>query len=409
MQLLGPVRCWDGTDEVDLGSVRQKAVFAVLALAPGQVVPVSRIVRAVWGDAPPVNGVNVVQKYVAALRRRVEPDRPARSPGRVITFSDAGYRLVADPDAVDAVVFDRRVRGAAEALRTGRPAQASAEAGAALAAWEGEALLGIPGPWFAANRDRLADVRVRALETWAAGQLAVGHPEVAVAELQELVDAQPLRERSCELLIVALHRSGRTAEALEVYRCLRRRLVEQTGLEPSPALRALQQQLLASDVAPQRPAQPGPTRPMPTPPRRSRVTGAGRTVLNLLATAVPLVTFGIATWPVIGLFAVVRRSVTLALAAAGYLMLSVAAFLLLGRDHPSELAADLGTVTALVLAFGGSLHTAALAFRLGRRSAVPTVAASGGPAPTPDYAPAAGRTNGVTAAGLPQSAARYRP
>jgi Bacterial transcriptional activator domain len=334
------------------------------------------------------------------LRRVLEPDRPARAPGQVIAFSDAGYRLVIDPDAVDAVALDRRVISAAEALRAGQPEPAVAVAAAALGTWRGEPLAGIPGPWFAAGRDRLGDVRARAVETWAAGKLALGRPEAVVAELAERLAAHPLRERCCELLMLALHRSGRTAESLEVYRRARENLVEQTGLEPSAALSALQHQLLAGnrlppDVRPpdvRPPDVPPPdvpppdvpppdVRPLPPvglppgagfappvarrPPARPPAARVARTALRLLLSLVPVISVGIATWPVIGLFAVARRSVRLAVATAGDLVLTVVGFLLLGPDHPSELNADVGTLVMLGLAFGGCLHAAALAFRLG--------------------------------------------
>ena len=400
MQLLGPVRSWTGDAEVDLGTTRQKAVLAVLALAPGQVVPVSRIVGAVWADEPPVNGANVVQKYVAGLRRAMEPDRPARSPGQVITFQDGGYRLATAPDAVDAVALERRAGIAAEALRSGRAEDALIAAEAALATWHGEPLAGLPGPWFASRRGRLTDVRARIVETWAAAQLALGRPEAAVDELAALLTTQPLRERCGELLVLALHRTGRTTEALQAYRQLRRDLVEQTGLEPSPALRALHQQLLSGRPEPVTtggPAPGGPTPglalrdpapppwpppllspqpwpPVPLPPVPSsssspsprRAARVGRTALGLVAALVPLVSVGIAAWPVIGLLAVVRRSTRLAVATVGYLALTTVGFVLLGPEHPSELGADLGTVVMLVLAFGGSIHAAALMFQLGR-------------------------------------------
>jgi len=397
VQLLGPVRSWTGDAEVDLGTTRQKAVLAVLALAPGQVVPVSRIVGAVWADEPPVNGANVVQKYVAGLRRAMEPDRPARSPGQVITFQDGGYRLATAPDAVDAVALERRAGIAAEALRSGRAEDALIAAEAALATWHGEPLAGLPGPWFASRRGRLTDVRARIVETWAAAQLALGRPEAAVDELAALLTAQPLRERCGELLVLALHRTGRTTEALQAYRQLRRDLVEQTGLEPSPALRALHQQLLSGRPEPVTAAGPAPGGPAPVPAPRNpapppapaawvppppwapplpwppvpppsprRGARVGRTALGLVVALVPLVSVGIAAWPVIGLLAVVRRSTRLALATVGYLALTTVGFVLLGPEHPSELGADLGTVVMLVLAFGGSIHAAALMFQLGR-------------------------------------------
>lgn len=314
-------------------------------------------------------------------------------------LGDAGYRLAVDPETVDVVDFERRVVAARMAARTGQTEQALADAAAALDAWQGEPLAGLAGPWFAAARQRLTDGRANAVETWASCRLDLGHPEAALDVLSRQVVTHPRRERSWELLMLALHGSGRTADALDTYRQARDRLVEQTGLEPSPQLRALHERLLRDDAgwaaagppmpppvafqpapfqnAPPQPAPWQPARP-PTPslggapsrpPRATRLAVLGA---KLLGTALPLVSFGMLTWVVIGMFALLRRSLPLAVSAAGYFALTVVTFVLLGGDRPeADPMTDVGAALALLVAFGGSLQAAALAFGLFGRARAP--------------------------------------
>jgi len=270
-QLLGPVRAWSraagsaaAEEEIDLGPGKQRAVLAVLLLGAGSAVSTSRILDAVWGDEPPVNGLNVVQKYVAGLRRALEPARSPRAQSQVLTLTDAGYLLAVDTRAVDADLFDATVVAAIAALRAAQPDDAASLARDALGLWHGEPLAGLAGSWFANQRARLLDGRGLALETWATAELELGHHQRMAPELRRLVDEFPLRERLRELLMLALYRSGRRAEALAVFRDTREFLVDEIGAEPGAGLQDLFGRMLRSD-----PALDPPPAPAATPPTTS--------------------------------------------------------------------------------------------------------------------------------------------
>jgi DNA-binding winged helix-turn-helix (wHTH) protein len=112
-EILGPLRAWREDTELDLGPGKQRAVLAVLLLNANRPTPTSRIIDAVWGDLPPENGVNVVQKYVAGLRRILEPGRSPRTPGQLLTWTEAGYTLHVPPGGLDTDVFREHVALAA--------------------------------------------------------------------------------------------------------------------------------------------------------------------------------------------------------------------------------------------------------------------------------------------------------
>ena len=428
-QLLGPVRAWSraagspaAEAEIDLGPGKQRAVLAVLLLGAGSAVPTSRILDAVWGDEPPANGLNVVQKYVAGLRRALEPARSPRAQSQVLTLTEAGYLLTVDTRAVDADLFDATVTAAVAAMRAVQPDDAASLARDALDLWHGEPLAGLAGPWFAAQRARLLDGRGLALETWATAELELGHHQRMAPELRRLVDEFPLRERLRELLMLALYRSGRRAEALAVFRDTREFLVDEVGAEPGAGLQDLFGRMLRSDPAldpapaptppatppppatatpppatppaapgggwvppapepgapprppdPPRPAAypPEPGAPPPTPPPTAppRPRDAGRRTVRghlgaALAILAPIVSFGILTWIVVGYFAFRRRSRRLGLACLGYFAVLIVAGVAVGdEDGDWPLWRDLTFWSALlVLIGGGAVHLAAIVY-----------------------------------------------
>ncbi|MGC5019751.1 BTAD domain-containing putative transcriptional regulator [Micromonospora sp. DT47] len=245
--ILGPQRAWYADRELDLGPGKQRAVLAVLLLSAGRPVPTGQIVEAVWPEEPPANGPNVVQKYVAGLRRVLEPDRSPRTPGQVLSLTDAGYLLRITPEAVDAVRFERGVHRARQRYSAGRTAEALAELTAALELWQGEPFTGFAGSVFEAARHRLVELRAVALETRADLELECGRHRELVGELVELVAEFPVRERLRYQLMLALHRSGRHAEALAAYREFASLLREEYGIEPGEVLRELHRRILRSD------------------------------------------------------------------------------------------------------------------------------------------------------------------
>ncbi len=246
-EVLGLLRVIRTGREVDLGAAKQRAVLAVLLL--NRNIPVSRdhIITAVWGDAAPTSAVNLVQTYVAGLRRALEPTRARRAPAELLTSVGDGYLLRVERGALDLDAFES---GAAEA---GRLRAAGDLAGAArlledgLALWRAEPLGGIAGLFAEVERGRLVERRFAVLEERAELRLALGQGADLVGQLTALVGDQPLRERAHGLLMRALCQADRQAEALAVYREARRVLIDELGVEPGPELRRVQMAVLAGD------------------------------------------------------------------------------------------------------------------------------------------------------------------
>jgi DNA-binding SARP family transcriptional activator len=245
VELLGPVRAWYGGRELDLGPPRRQAVLAVLALRAGGPVSRNELIDAVWGESPPASAVNNLHIYIGALRRALGGGRAAA--GELLRGGRSGYQLSLAPGQLDVTGFDGYVQRARRHRVAGDPAAVVWALDAALALWRGTPLAGITGPFAEAQRVRLGERRLAMLEDRADALLALGPAGDLVVELATLVDENPLRERLCGLLMRALHRDGRRAQALTVYTDARRRLVEELGIEPGPELRAVHQAVLADD------------------------------------------------------------------------------------------------------------------------------------------------------------------
>jgi YVTN family beta-propeller protein len=285
IRLLGLLELAADGRVLELGGGRQRALLAVLALRPNEVVSTDALIDALWGEAPPPTAPKALQGLVSQLRRAIAP----LGDGVILTRSP-GYLLDVDPDVVDAHRFERLAtrgrldvesdpRGAAETLRE------------ALALWRGEALAEFAYEPFAQDAIRhLAEERLDAFESLFEAELALGRHGEVTAELQALVVANPLRERLRGQLMLALYRSGRQAEALEAYREGRLILDRELGLEPDVELRRLEQAILAQDPALGRAEKPRPQRP-PT-ARRRRL--AGGVVAALVACALVAGAFAVA-------------------------------------------------------------------------------------------------------------------
>ncbi|MBW4720281.1 BTAD domain-containing putative transcriptional regulator [Saccharothrix obliqua] len=252
--LLGQVRAWAGEREVALGSARQRGVFAVLALRPGAVVRRDELIRAVWGDDAPATAEGSVYTYVSVLRKALEPERPRGVPSRLLESAGSGYRLVMDATASDVAAFEELRQQARRQLDSGVPEEAVRSLDEALALWHGTPLAGLDGPFARAYRARLGDARSAARELRAEAALATGAHRDVIAELGALVTEEPLREHARELLMSALHRAGRGAEALEVFREARRVLRDELDVEPGPGLRAAHERVLGTRPEPRREA-----------------------------------------------------------------------------------------------------------------------------------------------------------
>jgi DNA-binding SARP family transcriptional activator/tetratricopeptide (TPR) repeat protein len=260
--VLGPVAVWRDGHEVMAGQPRQLAVLGVLASRANRVVSRGELVDAVWGDHPPASVDSGIYTYVAGLRRVLEPDRPDRSrrgaPGQVLVSSGGGYLLRLGPGGFDAGQFEECLRQSRGLRASGDPHGAARAVDEALKLWRGQAFAGVPGPFAEAERLRLDELRTTAVEERADLMLARGQSAVAVPELTTLVAEHPLRERARGLLMIALYRCGRQAEALHVFHDARARLAEDLGIDPGPELAKIHQRVLSMDPALDGPAETPP-------------------------------------------------------------------------------------------------------------------------------------------------------
>ena len=246
--VLGPLRAWRGESAVDLGPVQQRVVLAVLLLQAGHPISRQRLISAVWGDVPPARSVNLIQRHVSRLRRVLGTGEARDAPCRLV-WTDAGYLLTVPGGAVDLTVFHQELARARAARAAGDLREAAAALHAALGLWRGPVCDGLSSPFLDAQRDRLAETRISVIEERADLDLALGQHADLIAELRDLVADHPLRERLHGLLMLALYRAGRQADALAAYLDARRLLREDLGVEPAEPLQHLHQQILAADPA----------------------------------------------------------------------------------------------------------------------------------------------------------------
>jgi predicted ATPase/DNA-binding SARP family transcriptional activator len=243
--VLGPVELRRDDEVVPLAGVPQRVVLARLALAGRRVVPAADLIEALWESGPPENAVGNLHSYVSRLRRHAGADVIRREPG--------GYRL----DLPEGSVDSEQVAGLARTARGQDPEPAAAILAAALAMWRGEPLADLADRLvFAPEVARLAELRRHLREEWLDRRIAAGSAAETLPEIEALVTAEPLRERSHLLLMHALHVTGRTPEALTVARAYRARLADGHGVDPSPAMDSLQQRILADDPALRPPSRP---------------------------------------------------------------------------------------------------------------------------------------------------------
>jgi DNA-binding SARP family transcriptional activator len=252
IRLLGPVELVSVRGPVAIGSAKQRALLAFLALHPQRLLTYDVLIDGLWGDGPPEGTVEALRFHVSRLRgilRQVDDAERLRTrPG--------GYQLVVAEDAVDVVRFEKAVAGARLARSDGATPDAVSRAlHDALDLWSGPALADINGePFVVGERRRLEELRLAATEDYLAAELAGGRHGEAVGELERMVDRHPLRERLWELLITALYQSGRQADALAAYQRLRRILADELGIEPSAPLRQLEHNVLVQDTGLARPS-----------------------------------------------------------------------------------------------------------------------------------------------------------
>ncbi len=245
LRVLGELAATRDGAVVDLGGRRQRAVLAALVVMRDQVVPADRLADCVWGSAAPANPTGAIQAYVSHLRRRLQPEAVARRRDGVIASTGAGYVLRLEEETVDAWCFERAVDHAAGLT----PADAARALGEALRLWRGPPYAEYAGEsWVEPEAVRLTELRAVARERLLSARLELGDAAVLVGELEGMVAEDPLREERWRLLVLALYRSHRQADALSALRRARATLAEELGVDPGPALRALEADVLAQSA-----------------------------------------------------------------------------------------------------------------------------------------------------------------
>jgi DNA-binding SARP family transcriptional activator/tetratricopeptide (TPR) repeat protein len=250
-RILGSLECIAGGSRLRLGGPVPERVLAMLLLEAGQVVPVTRLVAAVWDDDPPATAAHQVRKAVAELRRRLPGGRD------LIATDGPGYRAGVHPEQVDVLQF---LAGLAEARKLAGtdPAGALARLRKALALWRGPVLAGAGGATIAAASVVLEERRASATEQLVELRLALGESGELLADLRDYVARNPLREVLHGQLMLALFRAGRQVEALDEYHRVRTLLADELGIDPSGQLSTLYERILRHDPALAAPAEAGP-------------------------------------------------------------------------------------------------------------------------------------------------------
>ena len=257
IRLLGPFEVVAGGRLVDASGSKRHGLLALLALRRGRVAGVDELIDALWGAELPAAPRNALQHHVARLRAVLGQD--------AIVASNDGYAL---SDAnVDALRFEELLAEARVGLREGDAGAAAESIAQALALWRGPPLHGLTETaWFSGEARRLEAMRVDALEEQFEAALALGEHREIIPALRAAAEENPFRERLWGQVMLALYRSGRQADSLEVFQEARRALAEQLGLEPGPELRRLQEAILAHEPAIAAVTVPPRRGNLPTPP-----------------------------------------------------------------------------------------------------------------------------------------------
>lgn len=245
-EVLGPVRGWLGHSELELGSPQQRAVLAMLLLARGRQVPLSSLIDGLWEREAPRSAAGTVRTYVSRLRRLLDTS-PAAQTGCVIASAGDGYALHLGSAVLDLDQFEGWLRDARRARQCRDGGRAATLLRGALGLWRGAALAGVPGPYAESRRVGLTELHLAAQQEKLAMDIGAGEHVSAIADLRALQAEHPFREGLSELLMLALYKAGRQADALGVYDTARRGLAEELGVDPGPALQQMHQRILRAD------------------------------------------------------------------------------------------------------------------------------------------------------------------
>jgi DNA-binding SARP family transcriptional activator len=244
VRLLGPVTVSEGEREFCLGPPRQKAVFATLAANVNRIVGRDELVDAVWGSDAPATAMNSVYTYIAGIRSQLEPDRACRAPSELLISDGSGYLLHLPPDNVDKQRFEAHRENSRRLRCVNAVHTAVGELEAGLALWRGSPYGGAVGPFVAAERTRLSEIRLVTLEDRAEMLLELGQQSQIVVDLLGLVCRHPMRERLRYLQMLCYVQLGRQPEALTTYHDLRAALADGLGVEPGDRVQRFYEQIL---------------------------------------------------------------------------------------------------------------------------------------------------------------------
>ena len=234
-QILGPCEVYQDGSPLLLGGAKQRALLAALLLDEGRVVSADRLIDDLWGEEAPLQARHNLQELVSQLRKSLK--RFTGTDGRIVT-RPTGYMIEVAPGELDLDLFESLVSEGRASSSTGDLSTAVAKITEALTLWQGPPLADLAFEGFAQQEiARLEELRMSVVEERVVLDLDLGRHADVIGELQSYVEANPLRERLREQLMLALYRSGRQAEALETYQDARKVLTEELGLDPSPALR----------------------------------------------------------------------------------------------------------------------------------------------------------------------------
>jgi DNA-binding SARP family transcriptional activator len=243
-RMLGPLEVQVDGSWSGISAAKWRTVLAVLLLQAGQVVSTERLITEVWPEETPARATNLISVYVHRLRRLIgDPD------GKVLTTRAPGYQLLVETEDIDTGRFAQLAREGRQALSTGDFEQASTALGAALDLWQGSRALPDvpPSALVSAEADRLEESRIEAVQLRIQADLGCGRHAQVVSQLHRLLADYPMREELWALLMRALYRSGRQAEALEAYAQAREVIAEELGVDPSAELQQLYQRMLQAD------------------------------------------------------------------------------------------------------------------------------------------------------------------
>ncbi|WP_415950055.1 BTAD domain-containing putative transcriptional regulator [Streptomyces sp. KLOTTS4A1] len=277
--VLGPVRAWRGDELLPTGSPQQQALLTALLLRQGRTATAAELIDGIWGEHPPAQALAALRTYASRLRKILDPDSLVSEAG--------GYAIRFRADALDLTLAEELWAQAEKARGGGELCRARDAVNRLLGLWDGEPLAHVPGPYAETERARLAEWRLQLLEARLDMDLEQGCHAEAVSELTALTAAHPLRERLRELLMLALYRSGRQAEALAVYDDTRRLLAEELGVDPRQGLSELHRRILQADPALAEPAaplsepSPAPVKPAQLPATVADFTGRAAFVKEL--------------------------------------------------------------------------------------------------------------------------------